>query len=143
MVGSRDPYVVTDEGCGFVMCWRGNVLWDISCHEDQRRFTEVDSEEFLLAIPDFTKHAAQFTSGNATHAIDFRRDAAFRKVLMKLSGNVKWQVGLLFQQSIKNLDSSRGSFHFKNHFEVVLKNPQYAHDSEGRVCSFIEPYLTV
>lgn len=120
--------MVIGDGSGLVMCWRGNVVWEVGHNEDQRRFTEVKSDEFLLAIPDFTHNSPQaFHDGeqNAKEAMDYKHDAIFRKVLMKLSGNVLWQVGLMFQKSIdSDVENRNSSFEFKPHYDVVLKNPQ-------------------
>ncbi|PHH70120.1 hypothetical protein CDD80_6220 [Ophiocordyceps camponoti-rufipedis] len=52
--GTRDPYHVTGDGAGFLMCWRGDVRWNINVEEDPKRFMTVDSGEYILAIPDYS-----------------------------------------------------------------------------------------
>ncbi|KAF2718880.1 hypothetical protein K431DRAFT_252307, partial [Polychaeton citri CBS 116435] len=125
--GSRDPYIVTGQGAGLVMVWRGDVRWNIASHEDPRRFMIVDSGEYMLAIPDFNKFARHSpehegrdeSSSNSSAG----KSASFKKVVMKLSGNVRWNAGLCFQRELS--DGSR-TFDFKPHYDVVLKHPDFA-----------------
>ena len=125
MAGSRDPYVITGYGAGFVMCWRDNVHWAIHTTNDARKFMTVTSGEYVLAIPDYShqaRHSAEFvkdqdseSSGNSQ-----KNAAIFKKVIMKLSGNVQWLAGLVFE---RNSDSDKRCFDFKPHYDVVLRNP--------------------
>ncbi|KAG9724667.1 hypothetical protein KCU73_g13371, partial [Aureobasidium melanogenum] len=55
--GSRDPYVVTGLGAGFVMVWRNQVRWRIAQDDDPRKFMTVDSGDYVLAIPDYNYYA--------------------------------------------------------------------------------------
>ncbi|KZF26518.1 hypothetical protein L228DRAFT_264904 [Xylona heveae TC161] len=134
--GSRDPYVVTGHGTGFVMCWRNDVKWNIAQDEDPRKFMTVDSGEYVLAIPDFSHHARQALeySGHDSESVSsdssHKNRALFRKVIMKLSGNVRWLAGLVFEQ---NLENGQRSFEFKPHYDVILKNPEFAKAPEGQV----------
>ncbi|KAK4694226.1 hypothetical protein P7C71_g3322, partial [Lecanoromycetidae sp. Uapishka_2] len=57
--GSRDPYVVTGNGAGFVMCWRNNVRWAIHQSDDPKSFMTVDSDDYVLAIPDYSHQARE------------------------------------------------------------------------------------
>ncbi|KAK4631990.1 UPF0648 protein [Fulvia fulva] len=134
--GSRDPYVVTGTGAGLVMVWRNDVNWSIAQHDDPRRFLKVDSGEYLLAIPDFNSYArrsqelqegddASVGSGSSTG----RRDAVFKKVVMKLSGKVTWLAGLMFE---RDLADGKRTFDFKSHYDVVLKHPDCAKGVEGQ-----------
>ena len=125
------------------MCWRGDVKWDMARDTDPRKFMEITSDEYLLAIPDFTNQASQevdfafvpetksFLSSNNS-----RNSAFFKKVIMKLSGRVSWLVGLMFEQEITNEEDwklRKRSFEFKPHYEVTLKNPEYAKAPPGEV----------
>ena len=133
--GSRDPYVVTGNGAGFVMVWRNNVCWKIAQHEDPRKFMTVDSGEYILAIPDFNHYARNTWShedvqDNGSMSLDSSRSTAqFRKVVMKLSGNVQWLAGLVFEKAVQ--DGQR-NFDFEPHWNVVLKHPDYAKAPRGQ-----------
>ncbi|GAP89309.2 putative UPF0648 protein [Rosellinia necatrix] len=132
--GSRDPYAVVGNGAGFLMCWRNNVKWNIHTEDDPKKFMTVDSGEYVLAVPDFSHHAreeARSVHENDSLASDPNDMAgiAFKKVIMKLSGNVQWMAGLVFERA--NVNGER-DFNFKPHYDVILKAPMYAksHDKD-------------
>ncbi|SMY21168.1 unnamed protein product [Zymoseptoria tritici ST99CH_1A5] len=131
--GSRDPYVVTGTGVGLVMVWRDGVKWSIAQDDDPRKFMAVDSGEYILAVPDFNSYARSAldmekgdsgSSGSSTS----KRDAAFKKVVMKLSGRVRWLAGLMFERDLGN---GKRTFDFKPHYDVVLKHPDFAKSTPG------------
>jgi hypothetical protein len=130
--GSRDPYHVTGSGAGFVMCWRNDVRWNICQDPDPRKFMTVDSGEYVLAIPDFSNYArrsletdvSENSSVISSHS--YEQGGKFKKTVMKLSGNVQWLAGLVFE---RNMEDRKRSFDFKPHYEVVLKNPDFAKPS--------------
>ncbi|GAB7357945.1 hypothetical protein MBLNU230_g0112t1 [Neophaeotheca triangularis] len=129
--GSRDPYVVTGQGAGFVMVWRNNVKWNIAQSKDPRQFMTVDSGDYLLAVPDFSHYArasdARAEEEDSASSNSLRKGAAFKKVVMKLSGKVQWLAGMMFQR-----ESREGrTFDFKNHYDVVLKHPDFARAPPG------------
>ena len=133
--GSRDPYVVTGHGAGFVMCWRENVRWNIHQDDDPKKFMAVSSGEYVMAIPDYSHEARNIKLTRADDIISLsnttstpstssqRYNAMFKKVVMKLSGKVRWLAGLVFE---RDLDDGGRSFGFVPHYEVTLKNPQCA-----------------
>jgi hypothetical protein len=135
--GSRDPYVVTGQGAGLVMVWRHDVNWKIGQDQDPRKFMQIDSGEYILAVPDLSNYARQAQAshgqdenGSAVGSASTRKDAVFQKVVMKLSGDVNWLVGLMFER-----DTPEGgrTFVSKNHYDIVLKHPDYAKSSPGQV----------
>ncbi|MCJ1404875.1 hypothetical protein MMC11_008101 [Xylographa trunciseda] len=140
--GSRDPYIVTGHGAGFVMCFRENVCWEIHQDDDPKKFMTVSSGEYVMAIPDYSYEAR-----NALHGIDSQAEnvssnastfsnssqksnAMFKKVVMKLSGNVRWLAGLVFERDV---DGGGRSFSFVPHYAVTLKTPGNAKAPPGRV----------
>ncbi|CAG8952668.1 hypothetical protein HYFRA_00008910 [Hymenoscyphus fraxineus] len=132
--GTRDPYLVTGNGAGFLMCWRSDVRWNICREEDPRKFMTVDSGEYILAIPDYS-HQARNTErqdrddASVMSSDNFKRGASFKKVVMKLSGNVQWMAGLMFE---RNLDQpGKRSFEFEPHYKVITKEPQFAKAPPG------------
>lgn len=131
--GSRDPYQVTGNGAGFLMCWRNDVRWNIHTDDDPKRFMTVDSGEYVLAIPDFSHYAReaarrQNDSDSVVSADSLKSGAAFKKVVMKLSGRVQWMAGLVFEQAIEN---GKRRFDFRPHYDVFLKGPNYAKAENG------------
>ncbi|KAK5049103.1 hypothetical protein LTR84_005526 [Exophiala bonariae] len=130
--GSRDPYVVTGYGAGFVMCWRSDVQLSIHSGDDPRNFMTVRSGEYVLAIPDYSHEARNSPEQKARHDSDSmssnnsqKNAAIFKKVIMKVSGNVQWTAGLVFE---RDLDDGGRSSEFEPHYGVVLKNPNQMHD---------------
>ncbi|KAI9765746.1 MAG: hypothetical protein M1840_007180 [Geoglossum simile] len=135
--GSRDPYVVTGHGAGFAMCWRTDVRWNLCQDPDPRKFMTVDSGEYILAIPDFSHQArksieesGQDAGSIASTSSSYKNGALFKKVIMKLSGNVRWLAGLVFE---RNVDCEQRSFDFKPHYEVTLRSPEYAKAPHGQI----------
>ena len=133
--GSRDPYVVTSNGAGLVMVWRNDVRWNIAQSDDPRQFMTVDSTDYILAIPDFSSYARRTQeieqsedNASSSSSSTTRKDAVFKKVVMKLSGNVRWLGGFVFERDLK--DGSR-TFDFKPHYDVVLKHPDFAKAPPG------------
>jgi hypothetical protein len=131
--GSRDPYAVIGNGAGFLMCWRNNVKWNVHIEDDPKKFMTVDSGEYVLAVPDFSHHAREEARGideNNSIASDpsYSSGIAFKKVIMKLSGNVQWMAGLVFERAV---DGGKRNFSFKPHYDVILKAPMYAKSDES------------
>ena len=134
--GTRDPYVVIGQGAGLAMVWRKDVRWNIAQSDDARKFMTVDSGEYILAVPDFSARARRGRDGISDEDLgavsglsEPKGDPKFRKVVMKLSGNVQWIGGLVFERDLS--DGTR-SFDFKPHYGVVLKQPDYAEASAGQ-----------
>jgi len=142
VLGSRDPYIVTGHGAGFVMCWRDNVRWNIRKDDDPKKFMAVSSGEYVLAIPDYShearkgNHNAMDDSSSVSSDVSIvssgsqKTNAMFKKVVMKLSGKVRWLAGLVFE---RNIDSGGRSFGCIPHYEVALKTPNSAKAAPGQV----------
>ena len=139
--GTRDPYRVTGNGAGFVMCWRNNVRWSIHEDDDPKKFMTVESEDYVLAIPDYSHQARETSSAlsrdgskqSSTSSTSSQKNATmFKKVVMKLSGNVRWLGGLVFE---RDLDRGGRSFEFEPHYNVTLRTPEHAEAPPGEVCT--------
>ncbi|KAH8599847.1 mitochondrial protein from FMP27-domain-containing protein [Bisporella sp. PMI_857] len=133
--GTRDPYMVTGNGAGFLMCWRNDVKWNIGRDDDPRRLITVDSNEYILAIPDYShqaraaEHLHRDDDDSMISTDSYKRGAAFKKVVMKLSGNVQWMAGLMFERNVGT--EGQRSFDFEPHYKVVFKEPQFAKAPPG------------
>lgn len=117
------------------MCWRKDVKLGIHTSDDPREFMSVSSGEYVLAIPDYS-HEARYTfesplddSESSSTDSDTRNTALFKKVVTKLSGNVRWLAGLVFERDV---DGTRSS-DFRPHYDIVLRNPKYIDPSEANV----------
>ncbi|KAF2860005.1 hypothetical protein K470DRAFT_299991 [Piedraia hortae CBS 480.64] len=131
--GSRDPYLVTGTGAGLVMVWRNDVRWNIGQSLDPKQFMTIDSGDYILAIPDFNKDARRMHESRfghkRSHSTSHKNAQAFKKVIMKLSGNVRWLVGLIFQ---RDDEEGKQVFNFKPHYDVVLKHPDFTRAPPGQ-----------
>jgi len=133
--GSRDPYIVTGLGAGFVMVWRNKVRWRIAQDDDPRKFMTVDSGDYVMAIPEYKYYARQLQedeadkhSSGSSSVNSSNSTAAFKKVVMKLSGNVQWMAGLTFEREVGD---GKRSFNFCPHYKVQLKHPDHAKAPPG------------
>lgn len=119
-----------------MLIWRNHVRLNIRREDDPTKFMTVESGDFVLAIPDFSKHArkpldllASQARGERSHDQDELQ--SFKKVIMKLSGKVCWTAGLVFERS---LEEGRRSFDFAPHYNVTLKNPTHVKNLRDKVC---------
>jgi len=131
--GTRDPYLVTGNGAGFLMCWKNDVRLELNAEDDPKRFMTVNSGEYTLAIPDYSHNIREEArrSGDTDMIVNdenHKYGATYKKVAMKLSGNVQWMIGLVFERAIVN---GARSFDFTPHYEVVLKSPLHAKPAGG------------
>ena len=119
------------------MVWRKNVKWNIHRDDDPKKFMTVDSGEYVLAIPDFSRQAREYNSStnadtDSISSSGSSKDSAhFKKTIMKFSGNVRWLVGLVFERT---LEGGRRSFDFCPHHDVVLRPPQSVDLGKEQVC---------
>src|SRR5436190_12829033 len=119
------------------MCWRKDVQWEIHRRDDPREFMSVTSGEYVLAVPDYTHEARHSYESSMTDfetsssGTDTKDAAQFKKVIMKLSGNVRLLAGLVFERT---LDGTIRSFEFKPHYDVVLRNPRFIDALKRQVC---------
>lgn len=122
------------------MCWRSNVRWGVHQDDDAKNFMTVNSDEYVLAIPDYSHQAREkVLSGQDMDSISstssHKNGAMFKKVVMKLSGNVRWMAGIVFE---RNLDKGGRSFEFMPHYDVVLRTPEKASTHQGLVSQALE-----
>lgn len=149
-LGSRDPYKLTEDGSGFVFCWRGDISWDIAQDDDPQKFMQLEAEEFLLAIPDFNNQARdEFDSmPNEDRSIasssSYKEGVLFKKVIMKLAGRVRFLIGLIFEQDLGGFGdwkTRKRSFEFKPHYEITLRTPEHAKAAPGNPVRPITPII--
>ena len=111
------------------MIWRDNVRWAIHQDDDPKKFMTVDAGEYALAIPDYSHQAREAVAlvsdrdSISSAGSQTKSGTAVRKTIMKLSGNVRWLAGLVFEQDLP--DGGR-SFEFMPHYDIVLTTPEHA-----------------
>jgi hypothetical protein len=128
--GERDPYSITGKGSGFCMCWRDEVRILLGFENRDREFLQVESDEFILGIPDLRDYEDNAATGlskelssegddksvrSSTHDTEshvtsrrFRRDALFIKVAAKFINGVRWGMGIVLERSCRPWDCQRG-----------------------------------
>ncbi|KAA8916788.1 hypothetical protein TRICI_001086 [Trichomonascus ciferrii] len=132
--GSRSPYDLLSDGAGFVMGWRNNVKLSVNSTDNPKELLIADSEEYILAVPNYIAQEADYMRKAYvfSHAMlsrsSFNEYTKFRKVLMKLSGKVRWVAGLLFEMDREG--SLERTSEFRPHYEVQLRKPEYISDVE-------------
>lgn len=96
----------------------------------------VKSGEYVLAIPDYS-HQARETISNTSQDSEsisstssYKNGAMFKKVIMKLSGNVRWMAGIVFE---RDLEQGGRSFQFVPHYNVILRTRERAHALQQHV----------
>ncbi|RIA85235.1 golgi-body localization protein domain-containing protein [Glomus cerebriforme] len=147
--GSRDPYLVTGRGAGFVLCWSKNVEIRLGYSNDQNEVLQVDSEEFTCAIPNLaanglteSESSTLLTQSSSYTIISQILDGNFLKRVMKLCGGVRYGMGVHFQRLCNNdngpcptCDGQRKCrlTDFIPHYEIITRMPEYAIVPEGQV----------
>ncbi|KAL1916065.1 uncharacterized protein VTP21DRAFT_6069 [Calcarisporiella thermophila] len=153
--GMRDPYATHEDGAGLAMVWKKRVQLRLGIPNEEQEFLQVDSEESILVIPNLealafadqvppvsASSSSSISSGfgskiskNAGNwLVD---DLPFQKVLTKLSGGVRWGLGLHFERTCPsrclNCNNQRMCrfFNFIPHYEVKYRVPQHAIAPEG------------
>ena len=106
--------------------------------DDPKKFMTVDSGEYVLAIPDFSRQAREHTSASTGEADSLssssshKNSAHFKKTIMKLSGDVRWLAGLVFE---RNVEDGGRTFEFRPHYDVTLTVPDRVDKGKSKVSS--------
>ena len=135
--GSRSPYELLGDGEGFVMAWRNNVTLSINPSDDPKDLMIADSDEYILAVPNYVAMERDYfqKANTFSHALlnntNFSEMTNFRKVVMKLSGNVRWKVGLLFEQDRVQGRIKERTSEFRPHYDIHLKKPEFVEDLDS------------
>lgn len=118
------------------MCWRNDVQWAIHTSDDPKKFMTVTSGEYVLAVPDYSHQARtlpehhQNRDTDSISTIGSKNAAIFKKVIMKLSGNVQWLAGLVFERDLENGERTS---QFEPHYGVILRNPKHMEECQLKV----------
>lgn len=164
--GSRDPYSVQHEGAGLVKAFTGDVRVRLGWSNHAREFFQIDSQRYLLGVPDLAAFVDRAATGaqrprsrrsdssserlaaasmadsddltGATHAA--ARDLKLIKVLLKLSGSVRWGMGIQLERTCRNHGDHDDQpiflrpcrlYTFKPHYKVQTRT----REGMGSVCA--------
>ncbi|KAI6047410.1 golgi-body localization protein domain-containing protein [Pisolithus marmoratus] len=130
--GSRNPYVLENEGAGFAFCWQGKPRIDIGFENDAREIVQVSSDAMLIVIPKFdSPRITALTRGRLVSRSDHV------KICAKLSSGVRFGVRIVFERTCgaecktctgSSFDRLCREFTFRPHYDVQL-----VRGSEGTV----------
>ncbi len=130
--GSRSPYELIGEASGFVMCWTNGVTILINEDDNSKELLVIKSKDYLLGIPNHSAIKKTFQT-HSDYSTDFLgnnfTEEYFEKIVMKLSGTVKWTMGFLFERSIDGSRDNRGH-DFRPHYDIELCNPNAVEDPD-------------
>ncbi|PPQ99072.1 hypothetical protein CVT24_003632 [Panaeolus cyanescens] len=121
IVGSRDPFNITDAGSGFVLTWQGSPEIRVNYENYQKELIQVLSDEMLIAVP-----VLDHLNSSATNI----KTKSYKKVCAHLTSGVRFGVGFVLERAC-DIDCSycRGSdfyrdcryFTFRPHYDVLLE----------------------
>ncbi|OBA24378.1 hypothetical protein METBIDRAFT_30663 [Metschnikowia bicuspidata var. bicuspidata NRRL YB-4993] len=137
MKSSISPYSLIGSSSGLVFCWKDNVLLRINETGKHSELVLLESDDFILGIPNYSATEGQAWSLLNANADDTKTDGdsetgKFQKRIMKLTSDekVKWSAGFLFERNKKKdakelgADMERTNI-FKPHYDVTVTGPQY------------------
>ncbi|KAK6459350.1 mitochondrial protein from FMP27-domain-containing protein [Scheffersomyces xylosifermentans] len=134
---SANPYELVGKAAGFVFCWKNNVSLRINDSPSTKELIVLESDDFLLAIPNYSSHEKKswslFYDEMEEYIPDIDSESKkFNKRVMKLSSadKVRWVLGMTFE---RNKDESATSYSdeqeristFKPHYDVIVTNPAF------------------
>ncbi|KAK4703534.1 hypothetical protein P7C70_g2687, partial [Phenoliferia sp. Uapishka_3] len=134
--GTRDPYSVTGFGAGFVKSWSGNVKFFIGLPNADREFFQIESDRYILGIPNLRSYVDAAASGLARDPTEgddratqhsgvtggetggraFSEDADHVKICAKFINGVRWGMGAVLERACtvdcpKELCNGKSAFH--------------------------------
>lgn len=136
MKSSTNPYDLTGRNAGFVFCWKNNVILNIDGMRSSKELITLHSDDFLLAIPNYSiaekKSWSLFYEEMSDDVTDEDSEAKkYLKKVMSLTSDekVQWTLGLLFERNQNNStllsDKEKRTDKFLPHYDVVVTSPLY------------------
>lgn len=134
---SLSPYALSGDNSGLVFCWKDNVKLRINGTGDPQEFVLIQSDDFILGVPNYSLPERGSWSllyadvGDFTTNYDLE-SRKFQKQIMKLTSDegVTWRLGALFERNENVHLSDLGGMmkrtdKFKNHWDVCVTGPMY------------------
>lgn len=136
MKSSMNPYDLTGRSAGFVFCWKNNVSLKINPNEEWKDLITLDSDDFLLAVPNYSVAEKRswslfYDELNVPGAETESDTKKYLKKVMQLASDerVQWRLGLLFERNkheTTNLsDKEERVDKFIPHYDVVVTGPDH------------------
>ncbi|CAH6720582.1 uncharacterized protein CLIB1444_04S03334 [[Candida] jaroonii] len=137
MKSSTDPYDLTGRASGFVFCWKNNVVLAIDGNKKPSEIVTLNSDDFLLAIPNYSlaerKSWSLFYDEMADESSydDDAESKKYQKRVMELSSDekVQWTLGFSFERnkndSVSLSDKEERTTLFRPHYDVFVTSPYY------------------
>lgn len=132
--GSRSPYNLLGDSAGFAMVWRNNVILSVNKDDNPKKLFTITSDDYLLAVPNYSLQEREYLARSITFQnglvspTNFNESTTFQKVVMKLSGQVSWYYGILFEREIEKGTNLGRTFQFKPHYDITLNRPDCIKD---------------
>lgn len=136
MKGSANPYELIGKSAGLVFCWKNNVSLKINDTGKPKDIVLLDSEDFILGIPNYSAAESKTWSlfYDEAHGDfdenDIESEAKkFHKKVMKLTSSerVQWKLGFDFERNVQDTkvlgDDQERTREFKPQYDVVVTNP--------------------
>ncbi|WPK25150.1 hypothetical protein PUMCH_002453 [Australozyma saopauloensis] len=140
---SLSPYALSAENSGFVFSWKDNVQLKINESEDPKEFLLLESDGFVLGIPNYSlpergSWSLLYADLDEFTANDDMESRKFQKEVMKLTSDerVVWRLGVLFERNVnENLGDLSGNMKrtnkFKPHWDVCVTGPMYEYHPDS------------
>lgn len=136
MKSSTSPYEMSGRNAGFVFCWKNNVQLKIDGMHSSKQLITLTSDDFLLAIPNYSvaeKRSWSLFYDEMNDAVpDIESESKkYQKKVMRLSSDekVQWTLGLLFERNKSNSnnlsDHEERTDSFVPHYDVVVTSPYF------------------
>lgn len=146
-----DPYDLTGRSAGFVFCWKNNVVLRIDGNRDSTELVTLHSDDFLLAIPNYSVAEKRSWSLFYDEMVDASADMdaeirKYNKRVMELSSDekVRWTLGFLFERNAQPhaalSDAAQRVSEFKPHYDVIVTSPLFD-DHPDSYLGFRSDYL--
>lgn len=160
--GSRDPYNLFGDGCGFVLAFNDDLHWKINKDDDPRHFFEVHAKKVSWYIPNYMKaplvawsrdisksiylpdSKSVITSCFAYYLQESRPKSAgqkgniIEKHVVRLSGGIDFKVGFMLERKD---EKGERTFDCKPHYDINLFNPIYTKEGHDSYAGFRSDYI--
>ena len=160
--GSRDPYNLFGDGCGFVLAFNDELHWKINKDDDPRHFFEVHAKKVSWYIPNYMKaplvawsrdisksnylpdSTSVITSCFAYYLQESKPKSASHKAniiekhVVRLSGGIDFKVGFMLERKD---EKGERTFDCKPHYDVNLFNPIYTKEGHDSYAGFRSDYI--
>lgn len=142
MKSSLNPYDITGRASGFVFCWKDNVSLRINDNDDSRDLVVLESDSFLLSIPNYSmseRRSWSFLGQNfESYSLDISSEIRkFQKKVIKLSSaeRVRWILGVVYERNkavtSELSDKQERTSEFRPHYDISITDRNYKYHKDS------------